>query len=248
MFIKNYLIPVRVSVALLIMLCFSIKAEPTLFNVVVGFEKPPYVTEDGNNGFEIELITAVLTSMQLDPQFNHVPFRRSSKMFQNENIDAMMTVNHRIIPDISFLSDNYIYYQNVVVTLKKNQYKLSSVDDLGLISFAAFQSASRLLGDAYSKAVSQSKSYIEVEEPLRQIHLLFEEKVDGLVIDINIFNTLSASFYKNNDVEVHPIFPKSYYRMAFKNKALIQTFNLALVRFKASPEYLNLLNKYNIVQ
>ncbi len=219
------------------------------FYVVVGLAKPPYVIQETNSGFEIELISSILKKMGKQPDFIYVPFGRSLRMLNNERIDAIMTINTNLINDISRLSDPYITYQNVAITLKSDNLVLNNVTDLSQYSIAAFQTADKVLGKSYAQAITKNEHYTEVADQRHQTKLLFDKKVQALVMDINIFNALSplvGGEEDHSDVNIHLVFPKSPYRMAFKNKKPIEPFNHALRDFKDSPAYQALINKYNL--
>ena len=234
------------------LLCFfSVSVSAEKFHIVVGLAKPPYVIQDTNSGYEIEMIEKIMASMGKTPSFVFVPFGRSIRMLNSDRVDSIMTVNTNLISDTSHLSDTYIIYQNVVITLKEKHIVLKQLNDLSKISVAAFQNANKILGEDYAAAINQSPSYVEVANQKNQTKMLFDKKIDALVMDINIFNALSPTVGGDKDyldVDVHYIFPKSPYKMAFKNKENIAPFNLALRNFKLSDDYIELVKKYNLKQ
>lgn len=227
----------------------SVLAKP--FNVVVGLTKPPYVIQETNSGFEIELLSQLLTSIGKKPNFLYVPYGQSLRMLEDKSVDALMTVNTSIIKDIDLLSAPYVTYQNVVITLKQENVSLKGISDLSILPTAAFQTATKVLGEEYINAVNKNPNYFEVATQKRQAKLLYENKVNALVIDLNIFKVVSPSvggMKDLSDVDIHYLFPKSSFRLAFKNKKHIKAFNSALAEFKKSTEYTTLKDKYNLVQ
>lgn len=221
------------------------------FSVVVGLAKPPYVIQSSNSGFEIEMIKAILTQMSLEAEFIYVPYGRSVRMLQGNNIDAIMTVNNVLIEDKSLLSDTYINYQNIVVTLKENEIVINDLSDLGDLSIIAFQSANKILGEEFGNIVLKNQQYIEISNQFKQIKSLFDHQTNAVIMDINIFRRLSpltGGKADYSDVDFHYIFDKSPYQLVFKNKAFIPLFNELLKKFKTSDDYLDLLKKYNLLQ
>lgn len=221
------------------------------FYVVVGLAKPPYVIQETNSGFEIELIRSILEQMNQKADFVYVPFGRSIRMLNSDRIDAIMTVNVNLIAEDNRLSDPYIIYQNVVITRKTDELKIQDIEDLTGLKVAAFQSANKILGKGFAKAIDTTKQYIEIADQRRQTKLLFDKQVDALVMDINIFNTLSpmvGGAEDLSDVNIHPVFDKSPYRMAFKNSELIAEFNQQLTKFKHTENYQKLLHKYDLLE
>lgn len=91
---------------------------------MVGLSKPPYVIEETRSGFELELIRQLLTLIGKDPEFIFIPYGRSEKMLALPDINAVMTANKEMFPNINTLSENYIKYQNVAISLKKMPYHL----------------------------------------------------------------------------------------------------------------------------
>jgi len=235
-------------ICLLILFC-SLSSYGQKFHVVVGLAKPPYVIQDTNSGYEIELITQVLNKMGKEPNFVFVPFGRTARMLNSDRVDSIMTVNSNLISNENLLSDTYIIYQNVVVTLKRNNYQLDNLDDLSKLSVAAFQNANKILGESYAQAIEKSPSYREIANQKSQTKLLFTGKVQAVVMDINIFRALSHAVGGKedfSDIDIHYVFPESPYKMAFKDKSNIESFNQALAQYKGSEHHTQLVNKYNL--
>lgn len=216
-------------------------------DVVVGLAKPPYIIEEEQTGFEIELVTDVLSMMEMTPTFLYVPLGRSAKMLEQDVGQAVLTINHNIVPNRELRTVPYVTYQNVAISLRSDEHRIGNVNQLDKFRVAAFQLANKYLGPEYEETVSRAKRYIEVPNQFRQVKLLLEGKVDVLVMDINIFNYYYAKINGNlNDVEVHYIFPPNPYSLAFSDADNVAKFNQMLMRYKNSGEYQNLLNKYNL--
>ena len=235
----------------LLLLVFSSSIYAEKFHVVVGLAKPPYVIQDTNSGYEIELVSEVLERMGKTPNFVFVPFGRTVRMLHSDRVDSIMTVNTNLINEQDLLSDTYIVYQNVVITRKSDNFRLSSLNELSNLSIAAFQNAHKILGTEYDAQVKASPTYVEVANQKNQTKMLFTNKVQALVMDINIFRALSPSVGGEedySDVDIHFVFPKSPYKMAFKNKSHIPSFNQSLALFKTTERFQALVDKYNLLQ
>lgn len=225
---------------------FSIAQES--FKVVVGLSKPPYVIEKYGSGFEIELIKNLLIQIGKKPEFIFIPFGRSEKMLALPDTNAVMTANKNIFPNLDTVSDSYIAYQNVAISLKSSAVSVDKIADIANYSVATFQKADTILGEEFGLAVSQSPIFIQVANQERQVELLLQERVSVVVMDIRIFlhylNNLGLSS-KKTLIQFHPIFPKTPYSMAFKSKSDVEAFNQALIVYQSSEQYQNLLDKYN---
>ncbi|MCC2617073.1 transporter substrate-binding domain-containing protein [Aestuariibacter halophilus] len=215
-------------------------------DVAVGWTKPPYVIADGNTGFELDLVRSVFRSMGHDITPIYVPFGRSQTMLKEGMVDLTLTMTEQMGIPSAQLSDEYVVYQNVAISLKSSKLAIDSIEQLHHHTVVAFQNASLVLGDEYRQAVEQSRLYIELPEQRRQVEMLLMGNAAVAVMDINIFIHLSRVLTGENqlyNVNVHKLFPATPYRVGFKDAALKEAFNLALARFMASDQYQWL--KYN---
>lgn len=218
------------------------------FKVVVGLSKPPYVIEKTRSGFELELIQQLLMLMGKEPEFIFIPYGRSEKMLALPDINAVMTANKQMFPNIDTLSENYITYQNVAISLTKDAISLNSISDIGNYSIASFQLAHKILGEEFSLAVTNSSIFIQVANQETQVQLLFLGRVDIIVMDIKIFSHYLAKLKMNDrqsEIQIHHLFPINPFRIAFKNSADVDAFNQALASYKATKKYQKLIEKYN---
>jgi polar amino acid transport system substrate-binding protein len=244
--------PVRFILSLVVLCLASVScvsaAEPR-FSVAVGLSKPPYIIQGKNSGFEIELVRKVLESMGKSVEFVYVAFKRSQNMLRIEKIDAVMTTNQRIFEDATKLSDVYITYQNIAISLTANQFKFETISDLGQYTIASFQNAKNVLGSEFSAAASKSPLFLDIADQERQPALLIKKRVDVVVMDKNIFKYLTRDQEikrMTNAFTFHYVFPSSPYRMAFKDSSNVAKFNRILKQYINSKDYQHLLEKYKL--
>lgn len=216
------------------------------FEVLVGLAKPPYVLETPLSGFEIDMITAVLAGMGETAEFIFVPYGKSVEMLHKANMDAVMTTNSRVFQDTSKLSDVYITYENIAISLKSKQLTINNIAQLSSYSMAAFQNSEKVLGGEFKQAAKQSPLFLKVADQGRQTTLLVKDRVEVLIMDKNIFNYFVDQQGIDTEFDFHYLFPPNHYRMGFKDQANVVKFNKSLLRFRQSPAYKNLLNKYNL--
>ena len=164
----------RVSVFLLIYFSFAAQAGDTI-TVVSGISKPPYVIQKDNSGFEIDLIRNVIKTMRKSAKFMYVNYGRSSKLLYTEDVDAVMTTNNLVFIDQSILSDPYISYHNVAITLAENDFQIDNISDLSRYSIVSFQLANKVLGQAFAEAAQNSPMYIQMGRQSRQPEMLFKK-------------------------------------------------------------------------
>jgi len=219
------------------------------FIVAVGLAKPPYVIQVNNTGFEIELIRNVLANMGESAEFVYTSFGHTPKMLAVNQIDAVMTTNSIMFKDLTKLSDTYIIYENIAISLKEKKLTIESIQDLANYSIASFQQAEKILGADFEHAVTQSPFFLQIADQKRQPILLLKERVDVVVMDRNIFNYIVRKL-KIKDLEskftFHHIFPKSNYKMAFKNTLDTALFNQVFLEYSNSEDYKALLEKYHL--
>jgi polar amino acid transport system substrate-binding protein len=217
-------------------------------NVIVGWDKPPYVVSSSHSGIELELIGAVLHDMGHEILPIYVPFGRTVRLIEQGVADIGLTVNEKHDIDKSVLSNPYIIYQNVAVTLAESMFTINSVDDLQDKSVVAFQTASTVLGDTFHTLMAGRSRYIEMPEQERQVSMLLLGSVDAVIMDRNIFTYLKSAMPKphRRDTVIHEIFPVSLYSAAIPNAALRRDFNLALADFIEDGRYDALLKKYGL--
>lgn len=239
---------VGIAALLLILPFFSFGKD---IRVIVGLSKPPYVIEDQQSGYEIELVTEILNQMDYQPEFLYVPMGRSKRLLDNGVGDALMTVNNNIIINQDLISKPYIVYQNVAITKKDSDIVVDELADLKHYRVVAFQMANKLLGSEYAHSVLQNANYMEIPDQFRQVKLLLEGKMDVAVMDVNIFKYflgLVGGRELENKVTVHNVFPRNPYSMAFKDAQLVGQFNQAIARVMASDKYQELLKKYRLLR
>lgn len=221
----------------------------TTLDVAVGWSKPPYVIAENNSGFELELVTQVMDSLgyKLNPVY--VPFGRTQSMLESGEVDLMLTANHTLGINPDQLSDVYVVYKNVAISLKKNDIHISKIEELGDYSVVAFQNASMILGEKYNQVMSKNLMYLELPDQKNQVEMLFQKNVEVIVIDINIFNYLSKQLIGSkqlDNVNIHPLFPESKYQVGFVDSTLKFEFDKALASFLSSKSYKQLNDKYDL--
>ena len=222
----------------------------TNLDVIVGLAKPPYVISEGDTGFELELITAVLNRMDTSPRFIYAPLGRSVKLLDQGMGEALLTINEYIVPNDKIRSSPYITYQNVAISLSSSGINIDKIEDLEKNSVASFQFAHKYLGPIFATATRNNVNYIEIPNQFQQVEMLLEKRIEVIVMDINIFNYIFTQLTMGNkaqpELSVHKVFPENPYSMAFKDETKVQTFNTTLMEFLQSAEYKSLKQKYEI--
>ena len=225
--------------------------EAKSLDVAVGWTKPPYVIEQGNTGFEVDLVRALLNKMGYDMRPIYVPYGRSHYLLSNGKVDIAMTLNKNINIGDGVFSEPYVVYQNAAISLRGRGIKILKPADVANYSVVGFQNSHLVLGPEYGQAVKASSFYIELPDQKKQVEMLLKGKTDLVVMDINIFNYFSRELLgldHMRNVDIHRVFAPSRYRLGFQDQKLKDEFNHTLVEFKNSIDYAELIERYEFYQ
>lgn len=239
------------------MLCVQFNAlgeQHKSIHMVAGLSKPPFIIAKTKKGMQIEIIRAAFSLSNYQVNFIHLPLKLNMEFYKRRNIDGIATLSDTESESQVYLSKPYIKYQNVVVTLAKSNIHINQLSELSGIRVGAFQSASHLLGDKYSNIIKKSTDYIELADQKSQLALLFRERVDAIVMDINIFKyllielqnqTYNSGIYTKN-VVFHPVFQPKNYVAGFNSKKLQNLFDKGIAKLKKNGQYQAIIDSYTL--
>ncbi|WP_394222289.1 substrate-binding periplasmic protein [Alteromonas gracilis] len=230
------------------LLCVIAPLKAKELDVVVGWNKPPYVITREHAGFEVDLVRAILADMGHTLSPIYVPFGRTARLLKDEAVDIALTLNSAHHVDKAILSAPYIIYQNVAVTRADRKILIQSIEDLKSKSVIAFQTAQSVLGEEFGQMMASQPTYLEMARQDRQVDMLMRGSVDVAILDRNIFNYFKSenSAYAADKTVFHELFSFSAYSAAIPNAELRAAFNLTLEQFIADGRYQSLLDKYQL--
>lgn len=236
-------------VVLPLLLVWSSQAFSQVITVAVGWNRPPYIISKTQSGFEIDLMRNIMERLGHEIKILSFSHADNLALLAAGKADIALTVNANSGIAPNHISDVYVVYQNVAVTLKSNKLTLRHVSDLQDLSMVGFQSASSALGKKFHEVTRNSLLYSELADQKSQIELLLSGQVDVIVIDLNVFNYLSLELNPHyltpmDKVDIHPLFSLNRFSAGFKNITLKERFNQELGRYVASGEYDKLLSQY----
>ena len=215
-------------------------------SVLVGFSLPPYVIESENSGMELDVIREALAVSGYSTKPVYVPAARIRVNIETGKADAAMTINEDSKVK-GYYSDPHIFYQNVAVSLAKNNLRIDSIPDLAGKRIVAWQDAHVYSGDLYAKMSQANPGYVEIPNQAGQVAMLFAGRTDVIVIDINIFHYYRGRMNPNDTrmpYVIHKIFPKIYYKVCFRDKSLCEAFNHGLAQIRKNGTYEKIAQKY----
>lgn len=225
-------------------------AQAAEVEMAVGRSLPPYVIIDDWKGLEYDVVKEALAfeGHTLKPRF--MAFARVMKEMEAGLVDAAMTMR----PDsgvAACYSDVHVTYRNYAITLASRDLTISSVADLKGKSVVAFQNANLYLGPDYKAVTAGNPNYREEAKQVVQPLLLFSGRADVVVADRYIFGWFAADadvatkVDTRQPVRLHPIFTPTDYHVAFRDKALCDSFNRGLRHLKDSGEYARITQRYS---
>ena len=232
--------------SIFLLLPFSVSSKA--IDVVVGWNKPPYVISQENSGFEVDVVRAILADMEHDLSPIYVPFGRTARFLENNLTDVGLTQNSAHVLDTAILSDPYVVYQNVAVTRADRKLEINSIEDLRGKSIVGFQTANVVLGEVFHNIVSDQTAYMEMARQDRQVDMLMRGHVDVIILDRNIFNYFKSNnrAYSDDEIVFHELFPASSSSAAIPDQELREAFNDRLHMLIESGGYQQLLDKYKL--
>lgn len=231
----------------------SIKKEK--INIAFGFGRAPFMFDKtSQKGIELDIVKKVFENEGIQiGKISQMTMSKQQDIISSKNNDYDVAV---LIPQSSenvFYSDEFLAFNNGVITRKKENRKIISPAYLLDLKVAAWDNAHNVLTKEYYELFNPKnapKNYFEVANQFEQHQLFFSKKVDAIVVDKSIFEYYKNKFkfkYDTQDEEYtfHKIFePFTGYRVGFKDEKLRDIFNQGLKRIRESKEYDEIIKSY----
>jgi len=219
----------------------------TTLKAAVGLSLPPYIIQGSDTGVDADIVRQALKAANYDLKLVYVPFARVPVSLSNKSADLAFPINEASGVKGVFYSDSHISYQNVAVGLSSKSLKIASVADLKGLRVVAFGDAKSYLGPDFAAMANGNKTYSEIADQESQVKMLFKDRADILVMDINIFKYFRQNIKDmdvSKDVTFFQIFPPTAYKVAFTSKDVCDKFNTGLKAIKASGKYDAIFKNY----
>lgn len=221
-------------------------------------EAAPLVQTDAEgrlSGVEYELLSAIFRAVDMGMDAYVGSNARLMVAANGAAIDGFAPVVGEAPPDVK-LTDSYITYQNVAVTLTGRAIDLRRPSDLSRWRVLAFQRASKVLGAEFAAAVATAPSYREEPTQALQARGLLYGRYDVVVGEVRVLHHHIAQVLLESNggvrqplpVDTHYIFPPTFYRAGFRDPALVERFNEGLRRIRADGTYDAILARYSVTQ
>ncbi|MBU3914703.1 transporter substrate-binding domain-containing protein [bacterium] len=232
---------------ILLLMISSFKLYAKELKLAVGLALPPYFIQENDSGLELDIIRAALKSKGYTVQPVFLPFARIIKAMDEGKVDCASPINENSGVKAHY-SDTHIFYQNFAVSLKSNNLRVNTIDDLMNKKIVSFQNAKKYLGNEFATMASNNPDYLEKANQETQNLLLFKNRTQIVVGDINIFKYYTRKVANRVDttqeVVYHSLFPKTYYKVAFRDESVKNDFNEGLKQIRASDLYQKIIAQY----
>lgn len=225
-------------------------ADKPELTTAISLDIPPYVMENATKGLEVDLMRRALADASLS--FTQMPYAELQTAVQQGGVDVSIGVRRSDDAGVHY-SEPFITFENVAVSRKSDDLKIDTVDDLGDHKVLTWQGADRELGEAFERLFGPGAPhrghYVEVANQKEQVRQFWEDKGSIAVIDRSIFVYFTKELgHAMNEADLHRLFPPiTDFRVAFKDPALRDTFNLRQAEMCRTGEYEALLERYDVI-
>lgn len=237
---------VLVSILTVIFLCAPLLAAAEELTLAVGLTIPPYVIPETGSGIELDIVREALKKKGYTVKPKYLPFARVKRALEDGEVEGALTINLNSGIE-AFYSDEHLTCENVVVTLKENNFNIRDVTGLTGKSVVAFQDATLYLGKDFASMAKENSRYREIPKQELQINLLYTNRVDAIVLDKNIFyyhRKHNTRVDTSKPVDIWYIFPPTRFRVGFVREKVRDDFNAGLKELCSSGRYDEIVEKY----
>lgn len=215
-----------------------------VLQVALGENKPPYIIADESRGIEYELVSSVLRAAGYQPRILLLPNQRAQQALADGRIDAAIS------NDGPFVSEPYIAYRNMAITLCQRHLQPRRIAELGQFRVAAFHNAHRFLGAEFATMARSNAAYVESSPQSILNNLLFTGRTDVVISDLYIFLHFSMQpdvpLNNRQPLCTHALFPPTQYALSFRDVRARDRFNKALQQQAQAGLYQALALRYRL--
>ena len=220
-------------------------------NIAMGQGEAPYTSNKTYiKGIEYDLLKRIFQRGNYD--FNRVRTftlpALEHALNNYQEIDVAVAIKEK--NDGYFYSDDFITFNDVIVSLKRNTADIKTISQLSKYRVVGYHGAFKHLGKKYYKLFNHSNRTLDYQEMLTQsdqVKALLLGETDFIVLDSNVFkwHVNKAGYHSLKDFNFwHILPPPTVKKVAFRNKLLRDDFNKQLNAIKVSGEYQHIIDSY----
>lgn len=234
----------KVMLLLILLLPLTLAARPLI--MAVGLAKPPYIEGDGHSGLEVAISLAALQAAGLTAFIEQMPQARALQSLKQGSVDIMLGTTPGLLAERCY-SMPLLFYRNRAISLSERKLNIRQIADLAPLRIAAFQNASKLLGDEFARVSRLSPNYSEHADQDTLNKLLLNDRVDVIISDELIFfanPTQADRFGHTHATSRSALFGDSPRHAAFLDPLACKQFSLGLSYLHQSGEYRRIVQEY----
>ena len=228
----------------------KVQKNKKIVNVMLGFDKPPFIFgKSTDKGIETDLLKEVFNLV--DYHVNISQGKKSEQeviLHEKNELDAVATISQK--DDGLFYSDTFTVYENYVITRKKDNITIDSLEDLKDIKFVTWKNAYNDLGKEFYTLFNPlngkyKSSYNDTPTQIDDAKMFFSKKVDAIIVDKTVFNWHKLYFKSDGEYTFHEILrTKKTYPVTFRDKQIRDDFNIGLKILKENGRYDEIIKFY----
>jgi len=214
-------------------------------------EIPPYIFQKQNKGIEIDIISAALAVKGHTLKPFYLPLGRIPIAFTSNLVDAAMgDMGVDLTSKGGFYANPAVIYNNVFITLKKQNISIEKPHDLDQLRVVSFQGAENRY-PKWLKKVKEEKRFYGISDQLTQVKLLHFGRYDVVLSDRFIFKYFVKKMALMDVLEVSEVDEHIFttvnpedYRPVFRDPKVRDDFNLGLKKIKETGEFQKIYDHY----
>jgi polar amino acid transport system substrate-binding protein len=163
----------------------------------------PYVIKETHEGVELDIIRAALAykNHHLIPVY--APLHSLPILFNKKRVDAINVKLQANLKRTYFETQPTLFYQDIILSLEKNDYTITKPDDLKKLRVFAFKNA-HLYYPKWLMSLKNTANYQESSLQFSQVSLLHLQRVDAIIADKNIIQYYTHRLKKEGKVALQP--------------------------------------------
>ena len=211
-----------------------------IITVAVSPSLPPYVFSEDDTGLQLQILKSAFKDQGItNLDIVYMSNKRAGQSLEQMKVDIAMNYAGLTTSAI-YPSQSLLAYQNVAISLRKNNFKINTVYDLLGKSVVAFQNATEFLPPPFKALTTKLSAYEEVVYQAAQVDHLMKEWVDVVVLEKRVFLYNLQQYKESHPIKpitVHPIFPEAPRPAYFNSKVLQEIFDMGLAHIIENGQY-----------
>lgn len=217
--------------------------------VAISEDIPPYVTDAGQAGAEVEIVRGALKGRTL--RFVQLPYAELQTAVAQGRADVSVGVQR--LGDGIYSVRDVIGFENYAISRRADRLRIDDVDDLAGHRLLTWQGAWRELGPDFARLFGpqgpERARYVEIADQAQQVRRFWEEPGSVAVIDGTIFRWFTRAMGRaSGDAVFHAIFPPvTDFAVAFGSRDLRDAFDDGLDALCTGGAYADILRRWDVV-